>query len=276
MPPAPNPGPLSTPLKGVNDAWHGPLPPDIVAHYAGYGCVDLTIRTPQLSGEALRAYYASVADLSLYYRSFIGGRLRTIALVEGQDVTLGADLAREHPDAVENGNELELPPHELTPQQYAFLQGTMHDAERATGFAGDIIMGGVYALTDETKQAITLALVRCATSRITPALVTIGANVDRVPDCLIGVHLYTISSEDIAWLNAQNADVAITETGSPTNCDPAKLQSQAAYQDTLYAAARQIQRLRYFIIYQAVDGPSCSSLDTFGIRNKPAENFLRK
>jgi hypothetical protein len=256
IPPAIAPGPLSSPLKGLNDAFHGPITPEVVAHYAGYGGIDFTIRTPQLSAEALRAYYASVADLSLYYRSFIGGRLRTIALVEGQDVSLGADLARQHPDAIENGNELELPPHELTPQQYAFLQGTMHDAERATGFTGDIIMGGVYALTPETRLAIKEGLSRCH-------------------DCLVGVHLYTISAEDIAWLNAQNADVAITETGSHTNCRPSGPDEQAAYQAALYAAARQIWRLKYFIVYQGPDGPTCSDADTFGVRGKPAEELFR-
>ncbi len=272
--PQPAPGPFSNPAVGLNDGFHGGLPPEIANRYTGYRH-QFVIRTPQLSGVALQAFYASVADLSLYNRSFIGGWLKIIALVEGQDISLATDFARLQPDAIENGNELELPPHELTPQQYAFLQSTMHDAERAAGFTGDIIMGSVYALTDETKQAITLALSRCATSQIAPALLPLGANVERVPDCLIGVHLYTITRQDIDWLNAQDADVALTETGSPTNCDPAKLTAQAAYQHDLYDAARQITRLKFFIIYQGGDGPSCSNNDSFGIRSKPAETFLQ-
>ncbi len=252
--PQPAPGPFSDPAVGLNDGFHGPLPPEIANHYTGYRH-QFVIRTPQLSGAALQAFYASVADLSLYNRSFIGGWLKVIALVEGPDVALAAEIAAQKPDVIENGNELELPPHELTPTQYAFAQRVMRETERASGFTGEIIMGSVYALTDETKHAITLARPWC-------------------PDCLIGVHLYTITREDIDWLNAQDADVAITETGSPTNCEPAKLPQQRAYLDTLYAAARQIQRLKYFIVYQGGDGPSCSNLDTFGIRNKPAEAFF--
>jgi hypothetical protein len=271
--PQPAPGPLSTPAVGLNDGFHGPLPPEIANHYTGYRH-QFVIRTPQLSGAALQAFYASIRDLSLYNRSFIGGWLKILALVEGPDAALAADVAAQQPDIIENGNELELPPHELSPQMYAVVQVQMHDAERAAGFTGEIIMGSVYALTDATKQAITLALGRCATSRIQSALVGVGANVDRVSDCLIGVHLYTITRADIDWLNAQDADVALTETGSPTNCDPAKLPAQAAYQQALYAAAVQIRRLRYFLVYQGGDGPSCSNLDTFGIRSHPAESFF--
>lgn len=238
--------PLSTPALGLNDGFHGPIPGEIAARYVGYRVAPV-IRTPQLSKAGLNTFLLSVAGLPI----------RTLALIEAPDADLAAafgtfaDLA-----AIENGNELELPPHDVTPAQYADAQGAMRDAERAAGFRGDIIMGGVYAITDDTQQAIRLALARCR-------------------DCLVGVHLYSPSDRDLEFLNRLAADIAITETGAPTNCQPAKLHEQAAYLTRLYAQARQIARLKYFIVYQGPDGPSCSNLDTFGIRAKPAEEFFR-
>jgi hypothetical protein len=237
---------LSTPAIGLNDAFHGPLPGPLAARYSEYRTAPV-IRTPQLSKAALNTFLLSVAGLPI----------RTLALIEGPDVALAHDVAGfVDLAAIENGNELELPPHDLTPAQYADVQGQMCAAELAAGFRGDILLGGVYALTDDTKTAIVLAHAQC-------------------PTALIAVHLYTISREDIDWLNGLDADIAITETGSPTNCQPAKLLEQAAYLQSLYAKARQIRRLKYFLVYQGPDGPGCSNLDTFGIRGKPAEDFFQ-
>lgn len=237
--------PLSTPAIGLNDGFHGPLPSALAARYSEYRTAPV-LRTPQLSKAALNTFLLSVAGLPI----------RTLALIEAPDADLAAAFGTfEDLCCIENGNELELPPHELTPEQYAEAQARMAREEVAAGFRGDILMGGVYALTEDTKRAITLALPRC-------------------PGCLVGVHLYTITREDIDWLNGLGADIAITETGSPTNCQPAKLPAQAAYQQALYAKARQIHRLKYFIVYQGPSGPGCSNLDTFGIVNKPAEEFF--
>lgn len=237
---------LSNPAIGLNDGFHSPLPSALAARYSEYRTAPV-LRTPQLSKAALNTFLLSVAGLPI----------RTLALIEAPDPLLAEQFATfEDLCCIENGNELELPPHELTPQQYADVQGQMCAAELATGFRGDILLGGVYALTDETKLAILLAHAQC-------------------PTALIAVHLYTISREDIDFLNSLDADIAITETGSPTNCQPSKLQAQAAYQQALYAKARQIHRLKYFLVYQGPDGPGCSNLDTLGIRGKPAEEFFR-
>ncbi len=263
---------------GANDGFHGPLPPDISAYYVNMGpSSDITIRTPQLSLDSLLAYYASVRDLSLYLAGFAPhSRLRTIALIEGPDVELAKAFATTQPDAIENGNELELPPHEQTPQQYADTQGQMYAAERGAGFMGDIIMGGVYTLTDTTKQAITLAIARCSKPQIKPDLLKVGANVDMIPDCLAGVHLYNPTQADVDWLNGLDVDVAVTETGSPTGCGMAKWQEQADYVAGVRALLSGVRRLKYFIIYQRPNGLTCSNYDTFGFQGKPLELLLKQ
>lgn len=224
---------------GINDAWHGPLPPSIVQHYAGYAGA-LTIRTPQLSKAALVDFLVSVLNTPT---------LHTVALIEAPDVNLAHDFAGlVDLDAIENGNELELPPYELTPEAYADVQAQMASTERTFGFAGDIIMGGVYALTVETKNAIVMALQRC-------------------PGCLVGVHLYDPSADDVAWLNTLPADIAITETGSPTGCGQSQWNAQAAYVSRVRAMALGITRLKYFFVYQRPTGRGCSNLDTFGVQD---------
>lgn len=217
------------------DGYHGPLPPDLVNHYAGWQG-DVTVRTPQISAQGLAAYLESVC---------CHGWMRTIALAEAPDAALAASFVFLHPDAIENGNELELAPHELTPTQYANAQRDMMNAERDAGFVGDIIMGGVYALTDSTKQAITLALSVCGT-------------------CIVGVHLYDPSQADVDWLNGLDADVAVTETGSPTGCGTAKWQEQADYVAGVRALVAGVRRLKYFIVYQRPSAPTCDNLATFG------------
>lgn len=241
---------------GINDGFHGPLPEEIVQHYYDYGG-ELTIRTPHLTADSLMAFRRSLHGSTIPASS--PSRLSVLALIEGPDVALASAIARDWlvddvwpVTAIENGNELELPPHNLIPQQYANAQAAMMHAEGLTGFRGDLIMGGVYALTDGddgTKHAIMLAAPYCRA----------------VAHCLVGVHLYAITREDIDFLNALDLDIAITETGSPTGCGAAKWQEQADYVAGIRAMASQIKRLKYFIVYQRPSGPTCSDLDTFGI-----------
>lgn len=251
---------------GINDGWHGPLPLDIVQHYCDYGG-DLTIRTPQVSADALMQFRQALSTC----RALVN--LRVLALVENTNVHLASAFA-EHPlvddvwpvQVIENGNELELPPYNLTPQQYANAQASMLQAEGLTGFTGDLIMGGVYALTDGddgTKHAIDLALPYCRVVR----------------HCMVGVHLYTITPDDVAYLNSLDMDIAITETGAATGCGISKWQEQADYVAALRASALQMRRLKYFILYQRPSGTGCTNNDTFGIQAgltwKPLDALLK-
>jgi hypothetical protein len=241
---------------GLNDGFHSSLPPDIAAHDCEYGR-DFTVRTPQLS----------VAGAITFVGSLACAQTHALILIEAPDVGLAASLGKAAEGltsirAIENGNELELPPHELPPSAWAAAQVQMAQAERSAGWTGDIITGGVFALTRETKQAILSIAPTC-----------------RELDCMIGVHLYDPSDDDIAWLDALNLDIAVTETGAPTNCVPAKLQEQADYLRGIRARVSAIRRLRYFIVYQRPSGASCSDADTFGIQAldgtwKPADRLL--
>lgn len=242
-------------VYGINDGFHGPLPALIVAHDCDGG--DLTIRTPQLGAADLAAFLDSIASCPT---------LHTIALIEAPDAALAFALATTARDrgvrAMENGNELELAPRNLTPVQYADAQAAMAQAERSAGYTGDVIMGGVYALTDETKQAIVLALARCA-------------------GCLVGVHLYDPTPADVDWLNALHADIALTETGSPTGCGTAQWQAQADYVAGVRDLALGIARLKYLLVYQRPSGPTCDNLATFGVQAfdgtwKPLDARLRQ
>jgi hypothetical protein len=249
--------PRTAPIHlGLVDGFHSPLPPDIASHYCGYG-TDLTIRTPQLSADGLGAFVASLSCPQTH----------ALVLIEGPDLALAetfAQIAEPLPGirAIENMNEGELPPHNFGPEAWAKVQQSMAQGERDAGWTGDIITGGVYALTDETKRAILLVLPTC-----------------RHLDCMIGVHLYDPSADDIAWLDGLNIDIALTETGSPTGCGMSKWQAQADYLTGIYARVSQIRRLRYFVVYQRPSGPTCSNLDTFGIQSfdltwKPADRFF--
>lgn len=241
-------GPESLPYvhHGINDGYHGPLPPDLVAHYAAMGG-HLVIRTPHLSLDTYAAFEASVASAP---------NVKVLALIETPDTNLATSLAsRGTMAAIENGNELELDPLQLSPDTYAAVQGGMASLEREAHFTGDIIMGGVYALTDGadgTKMAITKALARTGTI---------------LPRPLCGVHLYAPTQADVDWMNGVDCDWAVTETGSPTGCGTTKWQEQADYVAGVRALLAGVRRLKYFIVYQRPSGLTCSDLDTFGTEN---------
>ncbi len=239
VPPAPS---VATWHDGMNDGFHGPLPPDVAAAYAQLGG-DVTIRTPHLTLDSYISFADSVADAP---------NVHALALVEAPDVALATALSRldPAPRAIEGGNELELAPWTLTPSAYADWIGRFAEATR--GYTGDVLMGGVYALTTDTQQAILLALPRCQAVH---------------PDCVVSVHLYDPSDADLDWLNTLPADIAVTETGSPTGCGTSRWSAQADYIAGLRARfAARIRRLRYVVVYQRPSGSptDCSDLATFG------------
>jgi hypothetical protein len=223
---------------GINDGYHGVLPAEIFAA----DCPHM-IRTPQISGAALHAFLLAA------------GNCPVLALVEAPDVALVEAVASEWVDAIELGNELELPPYELTPERYGDWIWRAVIALNAVDYQGVVVLGGVYALTDETKVAIRLGLDRCAAA-------------GRM--CRVGVHLYDASDEDLQWLRALRSPIWVTEVGLPTRCDTARLQLQARWLERQIARFSTVDRLERVFIYQRPNGPTCSDLDTFGIEGKPA------
>ena len=247
---ASNPAPAPIPPQpsravalGLNDGFHGPLPPAIVSRYCG----PITIRTPQLSGPALDAYLASVASCPQF---------QTLALVENPDAALAAQLSARSVQMIELGNELELAPNNLTPQQYASFTAAAFAAIRAVNPSVTIITGGVYTLDADTKARILAALAVC-------------------PGCWVGVHLYEpLPQSDLDWLAALPTHIAVTETGFPTRCDPVRLPQQEAFLQGQINQLSTVPNVALIVIYQRADGSSCSDLDTFGIAAKPAESLL--
>lgn len=247
-PPAPPSAPRSTPLMlGINDGFHGQLSQDLVDKACSWN--QPWERTPHLSAETLRSFVASIASC----RS-----IHVLALVEGPDPALAAQLASvAGVDALEVGNELELPPHELSMNAYVASVAQMHDAARAAGFHGEIIAGAVYAITDDTKRRVEAMLAAC-------------------PDCSVGLHVYEVpSTADLNWIRSLHRRVWVTETGSPTGCGHAKDQEQADFLRGMLATLSTVENIVGVIVYQRAAGPTCSNLDTFSIAGKPAEELLR-
>lgn len=227
---------------GINDGYHG-----FSTEMFQADCPAM-IRTPQTSGSALRALLDAA-----------GNQCPVLALVEAPNVALVTAFAAEHPAAIELGNELELPPYELTPSQYGAWIDQAVKALNVADYPGMIVLGGVYALTTETKAAIRWGIMACAAR-------------DRT--CVIGVHLYDASDEDLAWLRSLNWPVWVTEVGFPTRCHPARVQEQHDYLASQIARFSTVPRLERVFLYQRLDGPTCSDLDTFGIAKKPAARLL--
>ena len=226
------------PPLGLNDGFHAPLAPATVTRYCGH-----TIRTPQLSAEGLTAYYDSIA---------ICPSMKTIVLVEGPDVALVVALVQllHAGDAIELGNELELPPHNLTVAQYAAFIA----AARAAVPNVNLITGGVFTLNADTKPYLLAASAACA-------------------DCTLGVHLYeALSDADVKWLNDLGRPLAVTEFGAHANCDGGA--GQRAWIENQWAAFARVPAIMLAVVYQRAVGPSCSDADTFGIAGLPAEGLF--
>jgi hypothetical protein len=231
VPPHIAPIPVHQIPVGINDGWHG------LANFA-LDCPHM-IRTPQLSGDALSAFLtAAPIDCPV------------LALVEAPDVRLVDAVARERPAAIELGNELELKPYEFLPTMYGEWIFHAVTVLRAADYRGTIVLGGVYALTDDTKQAIKIGISRC---------------IDAGGVCVVGVHLYDASDEDLQWLRDLDWPVWVTEVGYPTRCQPDRVRLQADVLQAQIARFSMVPRLERVFLYQRATGPTCSDLDTFGL-----------
>lgn len=230
---------------GINDGWHGVLP--AIAYQ--FDCPHM-IRSPQISGPGLAAFLTATP-----------AGCPVLALIEAPDLSLVDAFARERPLAIELGNELELKPFELTPAQYALWIRNAATMLKAADYQGVVVLGGVYALTDETKQAILLGR---------------GACIDVGLTCVVAVHLYDASDDDLQWLRDLDWPIWVTEFGIPTRCDPARLALQKTWLAQQLARFSTVPKLERAFIYQRVDAPDCSDLGTFGIEGKPAQDLLER
>ncbi len=238
------PGPVHPLPVGLNDGWHGTLPAIVFAQ----DCPTM-IRTPQVSGAALQAFMdAAPANCPV------------LALVEQPDVDLVRQFGMVNPPAIELANEAELPPFELTPSQYGDWIARAVNALQGIDYRGTIVMGGVYALTPETRTAIRWGILNCS---------ALGRT------CVIGVHLYDASDEDLAWLRSLNWPVWITEFGMPDNCDPAKIAAKPEFLAAQIVRFSTVPKIERVFIYQGPRGATCNNLDTFGISGQPAMELLR-
>ncbi len=235
-------GPSSNvlPPLGIVAGFREPLQSVVVTRYCGH-----TIRTPQVSADGLRAYYLSVAACPT---------LRTIVLVEAPDLALVRALAPllHDGDALELGNELEL--HGLTVAQYADWLQQARESARFVAPTVRLITGGVFTLNADTQPYLLAARAAC-------------------PDCTLGVHLYEgLSDADLAWLQALNAPLAVTEFGAPARCDGGV--GQRAWISQQWAQFARVPAITAAVVYQRAVGPTCSDLDTFGIAGQPAEGLF--
>jgi hypothetical protein len=235
--------PRTQPIQiGINDGFHGTVSPEIFAA----DCPAM-IRSPQTSGPALAAFLTAAP-------------CAVLALIEAPDLKLVEAFARERPAAIELGNELELPPHELTPAQYGQWIRSATAILKAADYRGVVVLGGVYALTDETKQAIKLGISACIDSGLT---------------CRVGVHLYDASDADLAWLRALHWPIWVTEIGAHDNCRPADIAAKKPWLASQLARLSTVPLIERVFIYQRARGSDCSDFSTFGIEGQPAMELLK-
>ena len=252
-------------LVGINDAYHGPPAPDVVARYCDWN-KDIVLRSPILSAEQAAAVRQSVASCP---------RIHVLLLIENADSALTAAIAPDlqRPDlppvwGVELGNERDLAG--LTPQQFGAFVGAAHDALRAAGFTGNIVTGGIYTVDRHEPQDFATYLA--------PAIAA-------CPDCVVGLHWYGDTSDSwLARVQALNKPVAVTEFGMPS-CTAAQDDAQLAYLQEKLAAYARVPAL-VAIVYQRpsaaqpCDNSDNSHLAHFGLQRpdgswKPAEQVMR-
>jgi hypothetical protein len=251
-------------LVGINDGFHSPLPPQLVAHYCASNR-DVVLRSPVLSAEQATALRQSVASCP---------RIKVLLLIEDANVALAAALAPDlqRPDlppvwGVELGNERDLAG--MTPQQFGAFVGASHDALRAAGFTGNIVTGGIYTVDRHEPQDFAAYLA--------PAIAA-------CPDCIVGLHWYGDTSDNwLARVQALGRPVAITEFGMPS-CTPGQDDAQNAYLQEKLSAYARVPALAA-IIYQRPSAPEpCNNSDAshfahFGLQRpdgswKPGEGVF--
>jgi hypothetical protein len=130
-------------LIGINDGYHSPLPPELVAHYCASNR-DVVLRSPVLSAEQATAVRQSVASCP---------RIKVLLLIEDANVALAAALAPDlqRPDlppvwGVELGNERDLAG--MTPQHWR-VRGLFTTPR---GGFRDIVTGGIYTVDRPSRR----------------------------------------------------------------------------------------------------------------------------
>jgi len=254
-------------LVGINDAFHAPLPPELLAHYCEAGR-DMVLRAPVLSAEQATLLRQSVASCP---------QVHVLLLVEEADRNLVAALAthlQEHRDdlppiwGIELGNERDLAG--MTPQQFGDFIGAGRQALRDAGYTGTIVTGGIYTVDRHEPQDFAAYLA--------PAIAA-------CPDCVVGLHWYGDTSERwLARVQALERPVAITEFGMPS-CTTGQDDQQRAYLEEKLAAYAKVPALAA-IVYQRPSAPEpCNNSDSshlahFGLQRpdgswKPGATILK-
>lgn len=226
---------------GINDGFHGSIPPDIVDHYCGWGG-ERWVRSPVENSDQLHELIESISSCP---------SLSSIILVEKNNLDLVKNLVEggipPQVKAVELGNELELPPLELGGREYLDFITKGYKILREGGFKGDIISGGVYTVNNQEIFDTYLKPLQQA-----------------CPDCIVGIHWY--GSKDKIWrdkLMGLEMPLAVTECGKPSRTPEEDLKQKQEILDCINAA--KLVGARYVIIYQRPSGPGPSDLDNFGL-----------
>jgi hypothetical protein len=120
-------------------------------------------------------------------------------------------------------------------------------ALRAAGYAGHIVIGGIYTVDNHQPQDFEAYL--------RPALAV-------CPDCLVGLHWYGSTSDEwLARVQALGLPVAVTEFGVPA-CTPAQEVAQLAYFTEQMSAYARTGNVLLAIPYQRLSAPApCDDSD---------------
>ncbi len=244
-------------IVGINDGIGGPLPPLVVAEYCTLGR-QVLIRTPFRTLNGGMATYASVRQCPT---------IRLLFLIEDNDLPLVRTLAtwigdgHDFPQVkgFENGNELDLATdsrRDLSPDEFAMFTRFARDIERAAGWQGWIVTGGIYEVNDGHLSYLRKAIDACS-------------------DCIVGLHWYG-NTDDATMKEVQDLHrlYAITEMGIPS-CNKGRNETvQADFINDRLHRLPQVGNVLTVDIYQRLSGSGSTDLDCFGIENKLAWNVF--
>jgi hypothetical protein len=227
-------------LLGMNDGGHTGVPGPIVDRYCATNR-EFVIRAAVLSVDEAAVVLDSLKPCA---------RLHALLLVEKKNLALVEALSafsRTRADiwGFEIGNELDLAG--LSPEQFGSFVGASYAALRAAGYAGHIVIGGIYTVDNHQPQDFEAYL--------RPALAV-------CPDCIVGLHWYgSTSTEWLARVQALGFPVAVTEFGVPA-CTPAQEVAQFAYFREQLAAYARTGNVLLAIPYQRLSAPApCDDSD---------------